>query len=52
MGNADARMTADLFLDIASSLALGIVEMQMQFATGSTLSLLNTPIGQSLQEWA
>jgi hypothetical protein len=40
-------MVRYLFLDMPSSVALGIVEMQMQFATGSITPLLSVPAGQA-----
>jgi hypothetical protein len=39
-------MAGHLFLDMPSSVAVGIVEMQMQFATGDIPPLLNLPVGQ------
>jgi hypothetical protein len=39
MGNTDAPTAGHLFLDMPSSVALGIVEMQMPFATDDVLPL-------------
>jgi hypothetical protein len=46
MGNTDAPMAVHLFLDMLSSVALGIVEMQMQFATGDVPPMLSATVGQ------
>jgi hypothetical protein len=44
--NTSAPMADHQFLDIPSNGALGIVEMQIQFATGCVTSLLSAPAGQ------
>jgi hypothetical protein len=42
----DAPMAGHLFLDMPSSGALGIVEMQMQLATADITQLLTMPVVQ------
>jgi hypothetical protein len=44
VGNTDAPTPADMFLDVSSSVALGIVEMQMQLATANDLWLLSISV--------
>jgi hypothetical protein len=45
MGDTDARMAGHLFLDMPSSVTVGIVEMQMQSATSDIPRLLNLLVG-------
>jgi hypothetical protein len=46
MGNKSAPMAGHFFLDMPSSVQLGIAEMQIQCATGDVLQLLSVPVGQ------
>jgi hypothetical protein len=41
-----APMAGHLFLDMLSSVALGIVEMRAQLATADILQLLSMPVSQ------
>jgi hypothetical protein len=47
VGNTDVPMADHLFLDVPSSAALGIVEIQMQLATADIIHLLSMPVSQS-----
>jgi hypothetical protein len=46
MGNTDTAMVDHLFFDMPSSVALEIVEIQMQSATGDVRQFLSVPAGQ------
>lgn len=46
MTNKDTPMARHLFLDMPSSLTLGIVERQMKFAKCYVIPLLSIPAGQ------
>jgi hypothetical protein len=44
--NTDAPVAGDLFLDKPSSVALGVIEMQMQLATADIPKLLGMTVSQ------
>jgi hypothetical protein len=44
--DTNAPISGHLFLDMPSSVALGIVEMRMQLATADIFQLLSMPVNQ------